>query len=386
MYHSPTHPTHPSLRSPDLCTLLDTDSDEEISIKEFFKFMGMESPTKAAGRASSPRMRSPRGGGVSSPSLSKYKALRPGVIGYTEDGEELVADWNISHKVDTLSAKGDPYSPRKSPIMRDAPLSGYEITVLKQKLRSEAYGTSGTEGSDFTALFARYDKDKSGTMSADELTAIIRRVGGKKGKLSDREGRYVIKMMDENADGEISLEEFVNFVKGEEHHSVYDDLMAAATMKETKKRQPVSSTISRTSARKKKVKRKPKWNPSVSPHSVSILSSPPLKKPNGKLSEEVSEWEIEQFKAKMRAASYTMGGQDWRKLFQHYDRDNSGSLSIAEFSRAVRSSNMTGRRIPDRAINGIVNLLDSDDDGLIDIDEVGSVGAVLVRERCAIHS
>ena len=268
--------------------------------------MGMTSPKKSGGvgHASSPRMYSP-GSGNRSPGISKYKALRPGVIGYTEDGEELVAEWNISHKIDTLSAKGDPHSPRKSPIMRDAPLSGYEITVLKQKLRQEAYGTSSIDGSDLAALFSRYDKDRSGTITVEELSNIIRRIGGKAGKLSDREGRYIVKMVDQNDDGEISLKEFVDFVKGEEHHSVYDDLMAAAAMKETKRRQPARQS-GRNSARKKvsgKPKRRPKWNPSVSPHSVSILSSPPLKKPDGKLSEEVSEWEIEQFKAKMRAAS-----------------------------------------------------------------------------------
>jgi hypothetical protein len=41
-------------------------------------------------------------------------------------------------------------------------------------------------------------------------------------------------------------------------------------------------------------------------------------------------------KRKLRALSYGPKGQDPVKLFQHFDRDNSGELSLAEFKQAVR--------------------------------------------------
>jgi Ca2+-binding EF-hand superfamily protein len=41
-------------------------------------------------------------------------------------------------------------------------------------------------------------------------------------------------------------------------------------------------------------------------------------------------------RTKLRAASYSVGGVDWEKLFRHYDRDNSGELDFNEFSNAIR--------------------------------------------------
>ena len=45
---------------------------------------------------------------------------------------------------------------------------------------------------------------------------------------------------------------------------------------------------------------------------------------------------LQRVRQKFRAASYTMGKQDARKLFRHYDRDNSGGLEFDEFRGAVR--------------------------------------------------
>ena len=40
---------------------------------------------------------------------------------------------------------------------------------------------------------------------------------------------------------------------------------------------------------------------------------------------------IHRLRQKMKAAPYSLGGQSWFKLFNHYDRDNSGELSYEEF-------------------------------------------------------
>ena len=41
-------------------------------------------------------------------------------------------------------------------------------------------------------------------------------------------------------------------------------------------------------------------------------------------------------RSKFQAASYTVGGQDWERLFAYYDRDHSGYIEFAEFNRAAR--------------------------------------------------
>ena len=38
---------------------------------------------------------------------------------------------------------------------------------------------------------------------------------------------------------------------------------------------------------------------------------------------------------KLQAASYTAGGRDAGRLFRHYDRDNTGSLSLDDFTRCA---------------------------------------------------
>ena len=46
--------------------------------------------------------------------------------------------------------------------------------------------------------------------------------------------------------------------------------------------------------------------------------------------------ELEPLKKKLRALSYSGKGQDPRRLFSSFDRDNSGELDWTEFRSAVR--------------------------------------------------
>ena len=50
----------------------------------------------------------------------------------------------------------------------------------------------------------------------------------------------------------------------------------------------------------------------------------------------VTDEKLENIRKKFKAAAYGKGGINWNKLFDHYDRDNSGTLSLDEFRRAVR--------------------------------------------------
>jgi Ca2+-binding EF-hand superfamily protein len=54
-----------------------------------------------------------------------------------------------------------------------------------------------------------FDKDGSGNISADE----IREVLGFGGSLSDKQISQIIKQVDENGDGEIDFDEFVNMMR-----------------------------------------------------------------------------------------------------------------------------------------------------------------------------
>ena len=55
---------------------------------------------------------------------------------------------------------------------------------------------------ELTALFKKFDKDGSGSLSAEELKAVLTRPGGG-AALSDEEVRAIIDEFDANGDGEL---------------------------------------------------------------------------------------------------------------------------------------------------------------------------------------
>lgn len=74
---------------------------------------------------------------------------------------------------------------------------------------------------------------------------------------------------------------------------------------------------------------------------------------------------------KMRAASYTIGGQDWFTLFSRYDSDHSGGLDFREFSRAVRrDAAIEPNTVNDGELKEVFEYIDVNHDGLIDADEL----------------
>lgn len=71
-----------------------------------------------------------------------------------------------------------------------------------------------------------------------------------------------------------------------------------------------------------------------------------------------------------QAASYSNGGQDWSKLFRHYDRDNDGGLTFDEFRRAVRrDAKITRTMLSDQQLHSVFDYVDEDGGGEIDLDE-----------------
>ena len=58
---------------------------------------------------------------------------------------------------------------------------------------------------------------------------------------------------------------------------------------------------------------------------------------------------LESLRQRLKAHSYGQSGQDPRKLFQHFDRDNTGDLDFKEFKAAVRKvGRMTAQQISDK--------------------------------------
>jgi Ca2+-binding EF-hand superfamily protein len=74
---------------------------------------------------------------------------------------------------------------------------------------------------------------------------------------------------------------------------------------------------------------------------------------------------------KMRAASYTVGGQDWFTLFSRYDSDHSGALDFKEFCKALRRDAAIGpTSVTDAELREVFDYIDTNSDQMIDAMEL----------------
>ena len=72
----------------------------------------------------------------------------------------------------------------------------------------------------------------------------------------------------------------------------------------------------------------------------------------------------------LRAASYSLGGQDWKQLFCSYDKDHNGSLDFTEFRGLIRSAAKIGVSvIGEEMLAQLFRLIDGDGTGTIDWEE-----------------
>jgi Ca2+-binding EF-hand superfamily protein len=80
-------------------------------------------------------------------------------------------------------------------------------------------------------------------------------------------------------------------------------------------------------------------------------------------------------KQRFREASERMSqAVGWEIIFQKYDDDNSGELEIDEFTRAVREEcQLTEDAVPDTEIEELFGVIDADQSGAIDADELGEL-------------
>ena len=77
-----------------------------------------------------------------------------------------------------------------------------------------------------------------------------------------------------------------------------------------------------------------------------------------------------QLQTKLRAAAYTAGGVNFKKLFAHYDRDNSGALDFVEFRSALRrDAKIAPGMMDDMTLASIFAAVDDDGSGEVDVDE-----------------
>jgi len=81
---------------------------------------------------------------------------------------------------------------------------------------------------------------------------------------------------------------------------------------------------------------------------------------------------MDKIKARLRAAGYSLGGLNLKKLHKHYDRDCNGVLSVNELTNSIRKdAKLTADIISDDVIRNIFSSIDTSEDGQISIEEFG---------------
>jgi Ca2+-binding EF-hand superfamily protein/pSer/pThr/pTyr-binding forkhead associated (FHA) protein len=84
----------------------------------------------------------------------------------------------------------------------------------------------------------------------------------------------------------------------------------------------------------------------------------------------VFEGKLKRLRKKFQELSYSIGGQDYEKLFRHYDRSNSGALTADDFRRAVRKDvGMREAEVTDADLQDMFDHVDRDRNGYISLND-----------------
>jgi len=83
--------------------------------------------------------------------------------------------------------------------------------------------------------------------------------------------------------------------------------------------------------------------------------------------------QVAQVRARLKAASYDVGGCNWEKLFAEYDKDESGELDADEVREAIRRSlKLPPSELSDTEVGALCTLFDEDGSGGVSIQELVS--------------
>ena len=218
------------------------------------------------------------------------------------------------------SAAGDEVVPPRRQLTWDDAFASH----VAGRLRDAAHTADG-ERVLWPDLFRRLDRDGSGELDWDEFRHGLRHEAClSTADFSTSDLRRLFCLMDTDCSGTISLAELEGFVTDHGTKGLAAELAAAAA------------------AKPKRGGRR------------GVFASATVRR----------------VKQKLRAAAYTAGGVNYRKLFKHYDRDNSGGLECDEFISAIRrDAKIPKREVSDRELAAVFSAVDDDGGGTVDIEE-----------------
>lgn len=216
-----------------------------------------------------------------------------------------------------------------------------EVVAMKNKLQAISYQAKRQDPKRF---FAQYDKDKSGSLDLGEFIAAVRK-GGRMppATISDRDLKTLFGVVDSDRSGDMSIDELTAFVWGSL------DGAAAATSSSGAARERQRSMAAAGEVR------------SAAAANVAAEGTGP------------TAYEIRAMKKKLQALSYggVEGADPARRVLEQYDRDQTGSLDLLEFTAAVRKGGKVAASvISDEDLKALFGVVGGDKSGDMSIDNL----------------
>jgi len=202
---------------------------------------------------------------------------------------------------------------------------GHLDLALQRKIRSKFKAVAHTgKGVQLDVMFGKLDKDNSGLLNFDEFsTAVRKQLRLTRADISDKEVQTFFQWMDVDNAGSIELEELIEFVGVE---TPRETPLTDSRRKQAQHQQTQRGNLDRR-------------------HKI---------------------------RAKLRAAAYTgTDGMQLDVIFGRMDLDNSGMLTLPEFSTAMRKQlKIPKAEISDQEVKAFFEWIDVDNTGLIEVSQV----------------
>ena len=231
-------------------------------------------------------------------------------------------------------------------------------------------GFSRYSHTDLRGLFDRYDRDRSGSITFDELRSMYNEQGT---PISDSALAYLQNTYDRNRDGKLSYSEFHEFITGTPYTGVtYTTAAPAYTTTGYTTAAPVYTTTTAT----------PTYTTTGYTHaapvhtSASYTTSSPVYTTSAPVyttqtapvysTQSYTTTSYGQWNPTYVSSFSRYGESDLRSLFDRYDRDRSGSITFDELRNMY---NEQGTPISDSALAYLQNTYDRNRDGRLSYPE-----------------
>jgi Ca2+-binding EF-hand superfamily protein len=212
----------------------------------------------------------------------------------------------------------------KDEVKSDAARIQEGILMVRQQFKAAAYSLGGVNWPKF---FQDSDTNRNNSLSYEEFRHLIRTKGKiTEKKLGDQSLLHIFDLIDLDKNNSITIHEFLEWFEDPSEHA-----------------EPGPLTMSNLrTARKAEFKAAADEN-----HLI-----------------------FEKLKQKLKAAAYSVGGVNWPNLFQNADLDNSGYISLEEFTHLLRTkAQLTDKIFPSESIVKLFNSIDFNEDGIIGVSK-----------------